>query len=83
MREHSLSLDCSDNGKRSLSFDYDSDDKNHLWVKAFFLRDPEQDQIITVILDEESARSALMFIQSFLLDLSRAKQKEKYGDSCL
>ena len=83
MREHSLSLDCSDDNKRSLSFDYDSDDKKHLWVKAFKLCDPEPDVLITVVLDEESARSALMFIQSFLLDLSRAKQKEKYGDSCL
>jgi hypothetical protein len=83
MREHSLSLDCSDNSKRSLSFDYDSDDRKHLWIKAFHLRDPEADQIITVILDEESARAALMFIQSFLLDLSRAKQIEKYGDSSL
>jgi hypothetical protein len=80
MREHSLSLDCSDDNKRSLSFDYDSDDKKHLWVKAFKLCDPEPDVLITVVLDEESAEAALMFIQSFLLNLSRAKRKEKYGD---
>jgi hypothetical protein len=83
MIEHSLSVNCSDIDKRSLSLDYDSDDKKHLWVKAFYLRDPEQDQIITVILDEEGARAALMFIQSFLLDLSRARAIEKYGDSAL
>jgi len=83
MIEHSLSVNCSDIDKRSLSLDYDNDDKKHLWVKAFYLRDPEPDQIITVILDEEGARSMLMFIQSFLLDLSRARAIEKYGDSAL
>jgi hypothetical protein len=83
MIEHSLSVNCSDINKRSLNLDYDNDDKKHLWVKAFYLRDPEPDQIITVILDEEGARSMLMFIQSFLLDLSRARAIEKYGDSAL
>ena len=80
MREHSLSLDCSDDSKRSLGFDFDSDDKKHLWVKAFKLCDPEPDVCVTVILDEEAAEAALMFIQSFLLNLSRAKRREKYGD---
>jgi len=83
MREHSLSIDCVDDTMRSIGFSYDNDDQKHLWLKAFHLRDPEPDQIITIILDEESARAALMFIQSFLLDLSRAKQIKKYGDSAL
>jgi hypothetical protein len=80
MREHSLSLDCSDNSNRNLSFEYDSDDKKHLQVKAFKLYDQQPDVLVTVMLDEESAEAALMFIQSFLLNLSRAKRKEKYGD---
>ena len=80
MREHSLSLDCSDNSNRNLSFEYDSDDKKHLRVKAFKLYDQEPDILVTVMLDEESAEAALMFIQSFLVNLSRAKSKEKYGD---
>lgn len=80
MREHSLSLACSNDNERSLSFDFDSDDKKHLWIKAFKMRDPDPDVLITVVLDEEGAEAALMFIQSFLLNLSRSKRKEKYGD---
>ena len=83
MLEHNLSIDCIDNNNRSIGFSYDNDDQKHLWLKAFHLNDPEADQIITIILDEEGARAALMFIQSFLLDLSRAKQIKKYGDSSL
>lgn len=83
MRERSLSIDCNDSETRSLGFSYDSEDKNHLVVKAFHLRDPDPDICTTVILDEEGARAALMFIQSFLLDLSRAKNIAKYGDSGL
>ena len=80
MREHSLSLDCSDNSNRNLSFEYDSDDKKHLTVRAFKLYDQQPDVLVTIMLDEEGAEAALMFIQSFLLNLSRAKRKEKYGD---
>jgi hypothetical protein len=83
MIEHDLSINCTDNDKTSLTLTYDSDDKKHLWVKSFHLRDPQPDIMTTIILDEEGARAALMFIQSFLLDLSRAKQKAKYGDSSL
>jgi hypothetical protein len=83
MLEHSLSVDSNDSETRSLGFSYDSEDKAHLVVKAFHLRDPEPDICTTIILDEEGARSALMFIQSFLLDLSRARNIAKYGDSAL
>lgn len=84
MREHNLSIDCVDDAMRSIGFSYDSDDQKQLWVKAWNLRDdPDPDILISVMLDEESARAALMFIQSFLLDLSRAKQIKKYGDSAL
>jgi hypothetical protein len=83
MREHNLSIDSTDDAMRSIGFSYDNKDQKHIWLKAFHLHDPEADQIITITLDEEGARAALMFIQSFLLDLSRAKQIKKYGDSAL
>jgi hypothetical protein len=84
MREHNLSIDSTDDAMRSIGFSYDNEDQKHLWLKAWNLRDdPDPDILISVMLDEESARAALMFIQSFLLDLSRAKQIKKYGDSAL